>query len=69
MIEKKQIVALEKEQFCILHLSGVNAIVQLLSSEGTVFLYLTRQHYWKTVLKGEDNNMFSTEQLILDIKQ
>jgi hypothetical protein len=23
-------------------------------------LYLTRQHYGKTVLEGEDNNMFST---------
>ena len=44
-------------------------IILLLSSEGTVFLYLTRHHYKKTVPKGEDNNMFSTEQLILDIKQ
>jgi hypothetical protein len=32
----------------------------LSSPEGTVFLYLTRQHYRKTVPEGKDNNMFST---------
>jgi hypothetical protein len=32
-------------------------------------LYLTRQHYSKTVLEGEDNNMLSTEHPILDIKK
>jgi hypothetical protein len=41
----------------------------LSSPEGTVFLYLTRQHYRKTVPEGEDNNMFSTYHLILDIKE
>ena len=38
------------------------------SLEGTVFLYLTRQHYRETVPEGEDNNMLSTEHLILNIK-
>jgi hypothetical protein len=27
--------------------------------EGTVFLYLTKQHYRNTVTKGEGNNMFN----------
>jgi hypothetical protein len=31
-------------------------------------IYLTKQHYRKTVPEREDNNMFSTEHLILDIK-
>jgi hypothetical protein len=26
-------------------------------------LYLTRQHYRKTVLEGEDNNIFSTRNI------
>ena len=32
-------------------------------------LYLTRQHYRKTVLEREDNNMFSTQHPILEIKE
>jgi hypothetical protein len=32
-------------------------------------LYLTRQHYRKTVLEGEDNNIFSTLHPIPDIKE
>ena len=38
-------------------------ILLLFTPEGTVgsaTLYLTRQHYRKTVLEGEDNNIFST---------
>jgi hypothetical protein len=30
-------------------------------------LYLTRQHYRKTVLEGEDNNIFNTKHPIPDI--
>jgi hypothetical protein len=33
----------------------------LSSPEGTVFLYLTRQHKRKTVPEGEDNNTLNTE--------
>ena len=32
-------------------------------------LYLTRQHYRKTVLEGEDNNIFSTYHPTPDIKE
>ena len=32
-------------------------------------LYFTRQHYSKTVLDGEDNNLFSTWHPIPDIKE
>jgi hypothetical protein len=32
-------------------------------------LYITRQHYGKTVLEGEDNNIFSTQHPIPDIKE
>ena len=32
-------------------------------------LYITRQHYGKTVLNGEDNNIFSTQHPIPDIKE
>jgi aryl-phospho-beta-D-glucosidase BglC (GH1 family) len=43
----------------------------LSSPEQTVFLYLTvtEQQYKKTVPEGEDSNMFSTQHLILDIKE
>ena len=32
-------------------------------------LYITRQHYRKTVLEGEDNNMLSTQHPILKINE
>jgi hypothetical protein len=55
--------------FCPQVLVPVSTNLLLSSPEGTVFLYLTRQHYRKTVPEGEDNNMFSTYHLILDIKE